>query len=94
MSHIWRVNSFEYKAIPCSLCGFSFSCLKVLCSCLGSQISAEGHLDSRMLRLVGIVRDTFVYILSFPANVFVERWKWSGGEHTKMVRKYMTGNVR
>lgn len=38
--------------------------------------------------LVGILRDAFLYILSFPANVFVERWKWSGEEYMKMVRKH------
>lgn len=44
--------------------------------------------------LLGIIRDAFVYILSFPANVFVKRWKWTGGERMKMVIKQMTGNVR
>lgn len=41
-----------------------------------------------------IIKDAFVYILSFPANVFVKRWKWIGGEQMKMVIKQMTGNVR
>lgn len=51
------------------------------------------HQDAKSL--VGIVRDAFVYIPSFPANVFVEGWKWSwGGEHMKMVRRHMTGNDR
>lgn len=44
--------------------------------------------------LVEILRDAFLYILSLPGNVFVERWKWSGEEQMKMVRKRMTGNVR
>lgn len=41
--------------------------------------------------LVEILRDAFLCI---PGNVFVERWKWSGEEQMKMVRKHMTGYVR
>lgn len=83
LSQIWRVNSFEYKAVPNRLCDFSFFMPQKYCM-VGSVL----RLCWMTLRQqVGMTRDAFVHILSFPASVFVGKCKCSGGKPYENVQK-------